>query len=177
VLTVRRADPSDARQLSRIAEATFRATFCSVNTAEDMDLYCQKSFGEKVQESEIANPNMLTLLCEECEKLAGFAQLRWGAAPACVSAKAPGEIQRLYVADEWHGKGVAQGLMRACIEEMIRRGSDGIWLGVWEHNPRAIAFYKKWGFVAVGDQVFSLGRDSQRDIVMVKVLSGKMNGA
>ena len=41
-----------------------------------------------------------------------------------------------------------------------------IWLGVWEKNPKAISFYKKFGFVEVGDQVFPLGNDPQRDIVM-----------
>jgi len=79
----------------------------------------------------------------------------------------PGEIQRLYVASDWHGKGIAQQLMAACVEEMRRRGSDVIWLGVWERNPKAISFYKKFGFVEAGAHIFALGRDSQRDIVMV----------
>jgi RimJ/RimL family protein N-acetyltransferase len=41
-----------------------------------------------------------------------------------------------------------------------------VWLGVWERNPRAIAFYKKFGFLEVGVHVFPLGFDPQRDIVM-----------
>jgi ribosomal protein S18 acetylase RimI-like enzyme len=41
-----------------------------------------------------------------------------------------------------------------------------MWLGVWEHNPRAIAFYHKHGFVDVGDHVFLLGEDPQTDIIM-----------
>jgi diamine N-acetyltransferase len=71
---------------------------------------------------------------------------------------------------EWHGKGIAQDLMNAGIEEMRRHGSDVVWLGVWEHNPRAIAFYKKIGFIEVGDHVFPLGSDLQRDIVMAHLL-------
>lgn len=177
MLTVRRADPADARQLSEIAEETFRATFGGVTADGDMDLHCQRSFREEAQASEIANPNMLTLLCEASQQLAGFAQLRWDVAAACVSASSPCELQRLYVAHQWHGKGVAQELMRAGIEEATRHGSDAVWLGVWEHNPRAIAFYRKCGFVEVGDQVFPLGRDLQRDVVMVKMLTGGTNVA
>ncbi len=56
--------------------------------------------------------------------------------------------------------------MNACINGVKQRGSDVIWLGVWEKNPKAISFYKKFGFVEVGDQVFPLGNDPQRDIVM-----------
>ena len=48
---------------------------------------------------------------------------------------------------------------------------DLIWLGVWEQNPRAIAFYTKWGFVEVGAQTFRLGSDLQRDLVMARELA------
>lgn len=171
MLAVRRAHESDARALSLIAEETFRAAFGGMNAVEDIDLHCQSSYGAEVQAREIADPNMLTLLCGVSEELVGFAQLKWGGAPACVSARAPAEIQRLYVSTQWHGKGVAQALMRASIDEIVRRGSDAVWLGVWEHNPRAIAFYRKCGFVEVGDHEFVLGHDPQRDIVMVMPLS------
>lgn len=165
---IRTAHPDDARQLAELAEATFRDTFGAANTAEDMDLHCRTSYGEAIQASEIANPDMLTLLGEEDGRLVGFAQLRWGGAPDCVAGAAAGEIQRLYVARDWHGKGVAQALMHACLEAMRARGSDVAWLGVWERNPRAIAFYRKFGFVAVGEHVFAVGSDPQRDIVMAR---------
>ena len=111
---------------------------------------------------------MLTLLCERGGDLLGFAQLRWGKAPHCVVSAAPGEIQRLYVARGYHGRGVAQDLMNVCLEEMVNRHSDVVWLGVWERNPRAITFYKKFGFQEVGAHIFNLGSDPQRDIVMAR---------
>jgi ribosomal protein S18 acetylase RimI-like enzyme len=96
----------------------------------------------------------------------GFGQLRAGAAPAGVGGRSPREIYRLYVAEAWHGRGVAQPLMRRLIEQALGSGADGVWLGVWEHNPRAIAFYRKSGFVEVGEHTFVLGTDRQRDLVM-----------
>ena len=56
--------------------------------------------------------------------LIGYAQLHWGEAPACVSAEQPGEIQRFYILSGWHGQGVAQRLMNACIAEMQQKGAD-----------------------------------------------------
>ena len=159
-------------QLSLVSEQTFRATFGAVNSAEHMAQHCKSSYSEEIQAREISNPNMLTLLCEDNNSLIGFAQLQWGEIPDCVAAKCPGEIQRLYVVSNWHGKGVAQKLMAACIEEITQRKSDAIWLGVWEQNPRAIAFYKKLGFVEAGDHIFLLGDDPQRDIIMVKLIAG-----
>lgn len=168
---LRQAAAADAGPLALLAEQTFRETFSASNTEQDMDLHCRTSYGETIQAGEIAAPDMLTLLSEADGQLVGFAQLRWGDAPECVVARTPGEIQRLYVARDWHGKGVAQALMRAGLEALRARGADVAWLGVWERNPRAIAFYRKSGFVEVGDHVFTVGSDPQRDIVMARPLA------
>jgi len=47
---------------------------------------------------------------------------------------------------------------------------EHVWLGVWEHNPRARAFYRKCGFIDVGEHVFQLGDDPQRDVLMARRL-------
>jgi len=41
---------------------------------------------------------------------------------------------------------------------------------VWEHNIKAIAFYKKFGFEQFGSHIFMLGDDIQTDILMRKNL-------
>ena len=164
----RRARREDAGPLALLAERTFREAFDAVNTPADMALHCAQSYGEPIQSAEIADPDRVTLVCEQDGRLLGYAQLRWGPAPGSVVANSPGEIQRLYVARECHGKGVAVDLMNASIEEMRRRRVDVIWLGVWERNPRAIAFYRKFGFAEVGEHVFLVGRDPQRDVVMAR---------
>lgn len=170
-MPIRKANPGDAGKLSQVAERTFRDTFGATNTAEDMDAHCRTSYGESIQAAEIASPDMVTFLSEVDGDIAGFAQLRWQEQPPCVPAKLPGEIHRLYVVEEWQGKGVAQDLMNACIEGMRERGSDVVWLGVWENNPRAISFYRKFGFVEVGDHIFPVGSDPQRDLIMARPVS------
>jgi ribosomal protein S18 acetylase RimI-like enzyme len=50
-------------------------------------------------------------------------------------------------------------------------GSDVLWLGVWEHNAKAIAFYRKFGFEAVGEHVFAVGSDMQRDLIMARSMA------
>ena len=171
VVSVRRAQLRDAQRLAEVAEETFRTAFGAMNTPAQMDLHCRKRYGEKIQAAEISDARTITLLSECDARLVGFAQLRWGAAPPCVTALHACEIQRLYVNQDWHGKGVAQQLMDASIDEMRRRDSDTVWLGVWEHNPRAISFYKKFGFVAVGEHPFPLGGDLQRDLVMARAVT------
>lgn len=168
VITLRRAIAADAPALSRIAEATFRSTFSAANTAADMDRHCATRFGAHQQGEEIATPSLETWLAMDGDAIAGFAQLRVGVRPRCVAAASACEVQRLYVEARFHGKGVAALLMDACIDVARGHGSTALWLGVWERNPRAIAFYAKCGFVEVGEQVFPLGQDLQRDLVMAR---------
>jgi diamine N-acetyltransferase len=168
--SIRLAEEIDAAPLAQLAERTFRETFGAMNGAGDMDLHCRNSYGEDIQAAEIRDPNRTTLLCHAGDDLIGFGQLRWGSAPSCVAATRPAEIQRLYVDRPWHGKGVARDLMASLLGKAAEGGADAAWLGVWEQNPRAIAFYAKCGFEIVGDHVFVVGKDPQRDLVLVKRL-------
>ena len=167
---IRKAEIADALRLARLEERTFRDTFAATNTQEDMALHCDAYYGEAIQSRELADPRLEILVSETEGELVGFVQLRRDRPPDCVKAERPTEIQRLYVAKAWHGKGVAQDLMAAALAIAAARGADAVWLGVWEHNPRAIAFYKKWGFAEVGAHIFPLGTDPQRDIVMVRAM-------
>lgn len=166
MITIRKAQLRDAENLSRLAEQTFRDTFAATNTAADMDLHALKHYSIAIQTQEIGNPGVHTLVCEAGDALIAFAQLRWDATEACVVGGVPAEIQRFYVAHGYHGRGIAQNMMEACLAAIREHGADVAWLGVWEHNPRAIAFYQKFGFVAVGEHVFAVGTDPQRDLVM-----------
>lgn len=168
MFAIRTGTIADALELSRLAEQTFRSTFEAMNTPEDMALHCRESYGESIQARELSDPGMQTLLGELDGQLIAFAQLRWGPAPEGVRGEFPGEILRLYVHADWHGRGIAQALMQACLETHMGRGADVIWLGVWEKNPRAIAFYHKYGFEEVGAHVFRLGNDPQRDLILCR---------
>lgn len=61
--------------------------------------------------------------------------------------------------------------MRTTLETAAASGYRTLWLGVWERNPRAIAFYERWGFATVGSHVFRLGSDDQTDLIMERPVS------
>lgn len=165
---IRVAHADDAAALAELAERTFRATFGELNRAGDMEAHCRNTYGPDLQAAEIADPGRTTLLCHVGDRLAGYGQLRWNTGPTCVIARRPAEIQRLYVDAPWHGKGIAQLLMDSLLEKAAATGADVVWLGVWERNPRAIAFYRKSGFDIVGEHTFLLGTDPQRDLVLAR---------
>ena len=69
--------------------------------------------------------------------------------------------------------GVGAALMQHCVDLAASRGRDWIWLGVWERNVRAIAFYSRWGFTDVGSQSFQLGADLQTDRIMARRIAAR----
>lgn len=173
---VRTAVPSDATALSELGAETFRETFDDSNTPEDMARYLAESFFPAQQAAEIADSQSVVLVAEHHTPsgptaLVGYAQLRAGEVPVDVQGPNPLELKRLYVLRAWHGRGVAQALMQVCLDTALARGCRTLWLGVWEHNGRAQAFYAKYGFVRVGQHEFVLGTDVQTDWLLSRAMS------
>jgi ribosomal protein S18 acetylase RimI-like enzyme len=165
-MIIRIATPADVATLTAISLKTFVDTFAPHNTAADMDAYTSVAFGEEKQRREIETEGVVTLLGEEDGETIAYSQLRH--TPAAPHGDV--EIARFYVDRSHHGHGIAQKLMDAVEENARALGAERIWLGVWEHNLRAIAFYRKRGFVQRGSQPFLLGSDLQTDWVMNRTL-------
>jgi ribosomal protein S18 acetylase RimI-like enzyme len=169
---IRRASAVDAHLLAQLAARTFQETFAADNKPEDMTAYLAAAFSPEKQAAELADPRSIFFIAEANDAAAGYAQLHAGDAPACIEGTNTIELARIYVAQEFLGRGVGEALMRACMDEASRAGHRTIWLGVWEKNERAQAFYRKWGFQVVGQHVFQLGSDPQTDLLMARALHG-----
>lgn len=167
---IRRGAADDAALLSELGALTFSETFAADNTPENMAAYLAVAFNPEQQAAEIADPSALFQIAATNGVAQGYAMLRSGNAPEAVTGARPIELVRLYVKREALGGGVGAALMQACVDEALQRGYETLWLGVWEHNSRARAFYRKWNFSEVGTHVFQLGDDPQTDILMHRVV-------
>lgn len=164
-ITVRKASPEEAASLSELGASLFRQTYESALSPEDLSGHIAQDFHEKAQRGELEDPNIQTLLVEDRAGLAGFAQVRRRTAPVA-GVQANVELWRIYVDRRLHGRGIGQQLLADAGRAARDMSATGIWLGVWEDNPRAIAFYRKNGFVPVGYQNFKVGVEEHRDLVM-----------
>ena len=158
---------TDAAELAAFAARTFFETFAKDNRPDDMQAYLSSAYGVAQQARELADPRIVTLLVHDAETLIAYAQVRSGVAPSCVEAQDPIELQRFYVDRPSQGRGIAALLMRGVHEAIASTGGRHVWLGVWERNARALAFYRKEGFVDVGAKDFLVGADRQIDRVLV----------
>ncbi|HXT16753.1 MAG TPA: GNAT family N-acetyltransferase [Gemmatimonadaceae bacterium] len=168
---LRRATTDDAALLSRLGARLFEQTFAAANTADDMAAYLAQTFHADAQAAELADDRCRVWFAEDdAGEPMGYVMLWRDSRTESVDAKHPAEIQRIYVDRPYHGRGVANVMMRACTVQAREWSCDVLWLAVWQRNPRAIAFYEKCGLRRVGVKTFQLGSDLQHDYVMAQNL-------
>ncbi|MBA2353956.1 MAG: GNAT family N-acetyltransferase [Acidobacteria bacterium] len=169
--TVRPAEAREAAALTAFGRRVFAATFAPDNEACQLERYLATEYTLEAQASELADPAIMTLLaCDGADTILGFAQLHRGVPPLCVADAEPIELWRFYVDQPWHGQGVASVLMQAVRDTAVDGAARTMWLGVWERNPRAQAFYRTFGFTPVGTRSFVFGTKSQTDQIWMREL-------
>jgi ribosomal protein S18 acetylase RimI-like enzyme len=104
------------------------------------------------------------------DDIAGYIKLSIAPPPGEIEEAKAVEIARIYVAKDKIGSGVGKRLMEFLFSFAREQNRNIIWLGVWEHNLRAINFYRKYGFVKFDEHIFMVGSDPQTDWLMKKEL-------
>ncbi len=158
---------ADAAALAAFAARSFSESFSELNDPEDMREHLAKNYGPEQQAAELADASVITLMAKLGTETIAYAQVRDRPPPRCVDASEPIELHRFYVDRRAHGTGLASRLMQAARQAANELGGQHIWLGCWERNGRAIAFYKKQGFIDVGETFYLVGPDRQTDRVLV----------
>lgn len=158
-------------QLQYISKETFSQAFSDINTQENMNKYLAESFSVEQLNEELSNKFSRFYFAKFNDEVIGYMKLNIGEAQKENQNDNALEIERIYVLKDFHGKKVAQLLYQKAIQIAEEIPVDYVWLGVWEKNFRAIAFYKKNGFEPYSQHVFMLGDDRQLDILMKLKLS------
>jgi diamine N-acetyltransferase len=166
VIAVRGATVNDAALISRLATETFYETYSWYNTPENMKEYIQTHFNPEKTKYELSEKETYFFLVSVNDEVAGYAKMRNVEHPKELKGKRYLEIERIYVIKKLQEHKLGYALMQHCFEKGRNLKLDCIWLGVWEKNTRAIAFYEKIGFKKFGTHNFQLGDDAQNDLLL-----------
>src|ERR1044071_1456798 len=146
-LTIRRCTIDDAPVLKELARRTFYDTFTGTCTEEDMQDFLDTFYNEDQVKQELANEDDFIFFAITDGHPVGFLR--------CLDSRVPFphdpnkkalELNRLYIDTAYKGRGIAHALMDFYLDYAKTGGYSLLWLGVWEHNYRAQAFYRKYGF-------------------------------
>lgn len=169
-INIKRCTLEDLRLLQEISYETFNDTFKHQNSAENMNAYLERAFNLKQLEKELSNISSQFFFVYFNNEVAGYLKVNTNDAQSEEMGDESLEIERIYIKDKFQKHGLGKYLLNKAMEIAIERNKKKIWLGVWEKNENAIAFYKKMGFVQTGSHSFYMGDEEQVDLIMTNTL-------
>lgn len=169
-ISVRVCSEKDTDIIVFLGRKTFYDTFAEMNTEENMNLYLDSTYSKEKIRKEFSETGSVFFLAEIDKTPVGFAKVKDSDIPEGLNEQRPLEIERVYAIKDHIGRGVGRKLMEACLDHARKNNYDSLWLGVWEHNARAISFYRTWGFEEFGSHIFRVGNDPQTDLLFKKKL-------
>ena len=165
-IEIRKVKLNEIDQLQKIGRQTFYETFSESNSEENMKSYLKEGFSNEKLIAELNDVNSEFYFATFDNEVIGYLKLNFGDSQTELKDNKSLEIERIYVSKEFHGKKIGQLLYDKAIQTAVIKGSEYVWLGVWEENKRALHFYKKNGFVEFDKHIFKLGNDEQTDLMM-----------
>jgi ribosomal protein S18 acetylase RimI-like enzyme len=169
-VNIREASNAELETLQQISKSTFAETFSIHNSEENMRKYLRDNLSLEKLGEEMRNPKSSFYFVEMKGTVVGYLKLNVGVAQNEWKEDSGMEIERIYVLKEYQGHKIGQILFEKAISMARSMEMQYVWLGVWEKNERAIAFYTKNGFKVVGQHLFKLGDDVQMDYMMKRTL-------
>ncbi|MGG1220415.1 GNAT family N-acetyltransferase [Priestia endophytica] len=169
-INLKKCTLEDLRKLQEISYETFNETFKHQNSPENMEAYLEKAFNLEQVEKELSNTSSHFFFVYVDNEIAGYLKVNTNDAQSEEMGDESLEIERIYIKNNFQKHGIGKYLFNKAIDTAMEHNKKKIWLGVWEKNENALAFYKKMGFVQTGVHSFYMGDEEQVDFIMVKTL-------
>ncbi|RDI37254.1 GNAT family N-acetyltransferase [Falsibacillus pallidus] len=169
-MSIKKCTIEDLPILQKIGYETFNETFKNQNSPENMKVYLEKAFNMEQVKKELSNRSSEFYFVVSNGEIAGYLKLNTNEAQSESMGEESLEIERIYIKKEFQKHGLGKFLFNKAMEIAMDSKKQNIWLGVWEKNKNAIAFYKKMGFEQTDTHSFYMGDEEQTDLIMVKSL-------
>ncbi|WP_047152504.1 GNAT family N-acetyltransferase [Aneurinibacillus tyrosinisolvens] len=170
-INIKKCTLEDSRKLQEISYETFNETFKHQNSPENMNAYLERAFNLTQLEKELSNISSQFFFVYFNNEVAGYLRVNSNDAQSEEMGDESLEIERIYIKNKFQKQGLGKYLLNKAMEIAMERNKKKIWLGVWEKNENAIAFYKKMGFVQTGAHSFYMGDEEQMDFIMTYSIS------
>ena len=157
---------AEVELLQQLGKQTFLESFGADNTPENMKLYLQENFSIPKLTAEMTNPDSEFYFAMLKTQPVGYLKLNFRTAQTEQFNSRAVELERIYVLQSHQGQKIGQHLFNQALTVASEYKAPFLWLGVWEHNIKAIAFYRKNGFFEFDKHSFMLGKEEQTDILM-----------
>jgi diamine N-acetyltransferase len=164
---IRAAVPEDAANLALIGAATFVDAYCDVLPGANIIAHCAKEHSAARYQDFLQRAKVGAWLAETSRKGAaiGYALNLPPDLPVAIE-KGDIELKRIYLLSRFQGCGAGKALLAASVNHAREQGAGRLLVGVYDQNDKAIAFYRRQGFVPIGTREFQVGGDFYHDLVL-----------
>lgn len=169
-ISIKTCTAEDAQALQAISVETFSETFKDQNSPEQLNAYLEKAFNLNQLKKELADSSSQFFFVYVDQEIAGYLKVNTDDAQSEAMGDDSLEIERIYVKNSFQKLGLGNQLLGKALEIAKEQEKKRVWLGVWEKNEKAIAFYQKKGFIQTGAHSFYMGDEEQMDFLMSKQL-------
>lgn len=169
-INLKKCTIEDLPVLQKISYETFNETFKHQNSPENMNSYLERAFNLKQLEKEILNISSQFFFAYFNNEIAGYLKINTNDAQSEKMGDESLEIERIYIKNKFQKHGIGKFLFNKAMDIAVKSNKQKIWLGVWDKNENAIAFYEKMGFIQTGAHSFYMGDEEQIDFIMTKTL-------
>ncbi len=166
--TIKKVGLADLKELQAISRETFKKTFDPFTAPADMAKFLKENYSDERLTAEINNPDSRFFFLIVEGEVAGYLKVNVGAAQTEHLKPNAFELERIYLRSKFQHRGLGLVLLKYADQLARDEGKDYIWLGVYEHNKVARAFYAKDGFEKISQHVYQVGSDPQIDYLLIK---------
>lgn len=170
-LEIKLAEKEDARLISLLGRVTFTETFGHLyRDRQDLLNYYDKTFSVKKIESSIGKPSNIFWIAFVNRLPVGYAKLKLNSESKFIDTGKVCQLQKIYVLKDFLSMKIGFELQTRLLAKAKDLGFERIWLSVLDSNERAVNFYRKSGFEAIGNHDFRIGKEVFEFIAMGKTI-------
>lgn len=171
-IALRQCTVDHASTLALIGAATFLESFAGFVDGASIVAHCHKQHAAEVYSKYLSHPETRAALAvvEPGDAPVGYSLLTEPDLPLADLTADDIELKRIYLLSRFQGNGRGNALMEGALHTARAMGKRRILLGVHAENAKALAFYRKNGFVQVGTRTFQVGDSVFHDLVLGRPL-------
>ncbi len=172
MLHIRKATKADAPLIALLARITFSEAFGHLfRDKTDLLQYYEQTFSvSKIEHSLQKETNVFWIAFYDALPV-GYAKLKLNSPSSFLTEPQICQLQKIYLLQDFLSKKIGQKLQALVLEEAQKQGFETIWLSVFNGNIRAIKFYEKHQFKAIGTHDFQIGKENFDFTAMAKDLN------
>jgi ribosomal protein S18 acetylase RimI-like enzyme len=162
---IRRAVAGDLETLAQLGRTTFSETFGHLYSPQDLEVFLHTAYGADYLRAALADPHRAAWLVEQNGVAVGHALAGPCDLPHPEVGPRSVELKRLYLSRSVQAQGLGARLFETVLAWLDQDGPQDVWLGVWSDNHGAQRFYRRYGFVPVGEYGFAVGQTIDREFI------------